>query len=167
MHHPPPWEVQVHFHAPGPGCSICSDYFNTCTDEGIKGMKGFYKNIDDVLVAAPAVETLEKRMQKMLDVCMARNMKLIPKKLQLGRKVTFGGILTKSTKKKTGVYLSPVEEKLRLFRDTKTPNNKTECKRDPGLAPQLKKFEPGLMLEFPNIWRMSAHNVTFTWSPEL
>ena len=46
---------------------------------------GFYKNIDDVLVSASNMEMLEQTMEKMLQACLKKNMKLNPDKVQIGR----------------------------------------------------------------------------------
>ena len=84
-----------------------------------------------------------------------KKMKLNPDKLQLGRKVTFGGIDIEAcrgvgdTDTRRTVYLSPSEEKLKAFLDVQTPQSKTEVQRICGMAAQIKKFVPGLMLAFP------------------
>ena len=68
---------------------MSSDYFNICTDDQIRNVLGYYKNIDDVLLSASNMEMLEQRMEKMLKVCLKKNMKLHPDKIQIGRRVTF------------------------------------------------------------------------------
>ena len=45
--------------------------------------------------------------------------------------------------------MSPSEEKLQAFLDLKTPKSKVEVPRICGMAAQMKKFCPGLMLTFP------------------
>ena len=77
---------------------MSSDYFNICTDDEIGSVPGFYKNIDDVLVCGDNMGVLEERMEKMLKVCLRKNMKLHPDKLQLGREVTFGGVTVEACK---------------------------------------------------------------------
>ena len=52
------------------------DYFNLCTDDQIRNVPGYYKNIDDVLLSADNMGMLEERMEKMLEVCLRKNMKL-------------------------------------------------------------------------------------------
>ena len=54
---------------------MSSDYFNRCTDDQIRNVPGYYKNIDDVLVCANNIGMLEQRMEKMLEVCLKKNMK--------------------------------------------------------------------------------------------
>ena len=69
------------------GASVSSDFFNIYMEQEIRGAPGFYKNIDDVLVSASNMEMLEQRMEKMLQVCLKKNMKLNPDKVQIGRRV--------------------------------------------------------------------------------
>ena len=144
------------------GASVSSDYFNICTDEEIRGKPGTYKNIDDVLVSGNNIVTLEERLERMLKVCLKKNMKLHPDKLQIGRRVTFGGVTIEASKTvgddQRRVYLSPSEEKLAAFLDLKTPESKVEVQRACGMVAQLKKFCPGVMLSFPLLQSLSAHN---------
>ena len=71
---------------------------------------------------------LEQRMEKMPQVCLKKNMKLNPDKVQLGRRVEFGGVSIEACKTRGDdqkrVYLSPREEKLQTFLDLKTPESK-------------------------------------------
>ena len=71
---------------------MSSDNFNIYIDPEIRGTPGLYKNIDDVLVSASNMGMLEQRMEKMLQVCLKKNMKLNPDKAQLGHRVDFGGV---------------------------------------------------------------------------
>ena len=60
------------------------------------------------------------------------------------------------------VYLSPSE--LAAFLDLKTPESKVEVQRACGMIAQLKKFCPGVILSFPLLQQLSAHNKVFTWN---
>ena len=51
--------------------------------------------------------------------------------------------------------MSPSEEKLQTFLDLKNPR----C----GMAAQMKKFSPGIMLTFPLLQKISSHSAVFTW----
>ena len=96
---------------------------------------------------------LEQRMEKMLKVCLKKNMKLHPDKFQIGRRVTFGGVTIEACKARGDderrVYLSPSEEKFQAFLDLKTPESKVEVQKACGMIAQMKKFCPGVMLTFP------------------
>ena len=110
------------------GASVSSGYFNICTDDQIHNVPGYYKNIDDVLVSASNMEMLEQRMEKMLEVCLKKNMKLLPDKMQIGRRATFGRVTIEACKSdgdaQRRVYMSPREEKLQTFLDLQTPQSK-------------------------------------------
>ena len=114
---------------------------------------------------------LEERLEKMLKVCERKNMKLHPEKLQLGRRVTFGGVTIEASQTvgddRKRVYLSPSEDKLQTFLDLETPKSKVEVQRVCGLAAQMKRFCPGLMLVFPKLQKLSAHQTVFRWDEEL
>ena len=62
------------------GAGQSSDLFNIHTDPQIRGCKGIYKNVDDILPAAPTPGQLEKKMEEVLKVCRKKNMKLSPSK---------------------------------------------------------------------------------------
>ena len=69
-------------------------------------------------------------MEKMLKVCQRKNMKLHPDKIQMGRRVEFGGVSVEASRARGDdqkrVYLSPSEQKLADFLDLKTPESKVE-----------------------------------------
>ena len=152
------------------GASVLSDYFDICTDQDIRGVSGFYKNIDHVLVSASDLGVLEK-MEKMLQMCLKKNMRLHPDKLQIGTHVTFGGVTIEACKTKGDderrVCMSPSEEKLQALLDLKTPESKVEVQRACGMAAQIKKFRPGVMLTFPLLQKLSSHSAVFTWNDSL
>ena len=51
--------------------------------------------------------------------------------------------------------------------DLKTPQTKVEVQRICGMAAQMKKFCPGVMLTFPKLQKLSAHNTPFRWDEAL
>ena len=110
-------------------------------------------------------------MEKMLKVCQRKNMKLHPDKKQMGRRVEFGGVSVEASRARGDdqkrVYLSPSEQKLADFLDLKTPESKVEVQRACGMIAQLKKFCPGVMLSFPLLQSLTAHNKAFTWNEAL
>ena len=56
---------------------------------------------------------------------------------------------------------------MQTFFDLKTPESKVEVQRICGVAAQMKKFCPGIMLTFPLLQKMSAHSAVFTWNDTL
>ena len=69
-----------------------------------------------------------------------------PDKVQIGRRVDFGGVTIEACKTKGDderrVYMSPSEEKLQAFLDLKIPESKVEVQRACGMIAQMKKFCP-------------------------
>ena len=61
------------------------------------------------------------------------------------------------------VYLFPEYEKIKNFLDIQSPKSKTEIQHICGMAGQFKSWVPGLQLIYPNIQRLTASNVVFTW----
>ena len=59
-----------------------------------------YKNVNDILTAAPTLGHLEETMEAVLKVCLKRNMKLSPFKFQCACQVTFGGVTIESLKQR-------------------------------------------------------------------
>lgn len=49
------------------------DLFNIHTDPQLRGCSGIYKNIDDILTAAPTPGQLEEKMDAVLNVCLKRH----------------------------------------------------------------------------------------------
>ena len=153
------------------GCTVSSDYFNLLTDEDIRSRVGYFKNVDDILTTSTTMSQLEERVRALLLVCRKKNMKSSPGKFQLERRVVYGGVVIEATRqqgdKSAGVYLSPIEEKLKTFLEISTPSSKKEVQRIGGLAAQLKRWTPGLMLEFPGIQKLCANSVSFYWNADL
>ena len=112
-----------------------SDNFNIYINPGIRGEKGFYKIIDDILVASPKLKTLEEKMRKLLKVCRDWNMKLNPDKLQLGQR------LRQASKLEIRKHLYTCHPLSRASLDIKTPQSKAECQRIAVMRAQLKKNE--------------------------
>ena len=92
------------------GAGPSSDLFNIHKDPQLRGTKGVYKNVDDILTAAPTQRQLEQKMDQVLKVCRKKNMKISPSKFQCARQVTFGGVNIEGLKQRgdteTRVYLT-------------------------------------------------------------
>ena len=59
-----------------PRCRSSSDLFNIHIDPELKGRCGVYKNVDNILTAAPSHNQLVETMEAVLKVYLQRNMKL-------------------------------------------------------------------------------------------
>ena len=67
-----------------------------------------------------------------------------------------------------GENMSWNEEKLQTFLHLKIPQSKVEVQRACGMAAQMKKFCPGVMLTFPLLQKLSSHSAVlqFVESPQ-
>ena len=68
------------------------------------------RQMDDVLVCANNMRMLEQRKEKMLEVCLKKNMKLHPDTLQIGRKVTFGEVTIEAFKSEENLHVTKLGE---------------------------------------------------------
>ena len=73
------------------GTDLSPDLFNIVTDGELRNQEWILKNMDDLLIVASNFEELCERIMYLIGICKRKNIKLSPKKMQVGRKVTFGG----------------------------------------------------------------------------
>ena len=78
------------------GAGPSSDLFNIHTDPQLKGCSWVYRNVDDILTAAPTPGELDEKMETVRKVCVQRNMKLSLSKFQCPHQVTFEGVIIES-----------------------------------------------------------------------
>ena len=71
------------------GLSCSSDEFCRRSDKVIEGLLGVRKLVDDILVQAPDMNTLRKRIEGMIDRCKEYNFTLSKRKLEIGEAVEF------------------------------------------------------------------------------
>ena len=86
--------------------------------------------------------------------------------------VKFGGMLVEAVRPvgeglDNTVYISPDQQKINDFLEIKTPSSKKECQMIAGCAAQLKRFCPGMQLQYPGIMQLCSPNVRFQWNSEL
>ena len=71
-------------------------------------------------------------MRRVFRVCRRRGIKLSPSKLQIGRKIKWGGIIVESIGQVEGnndVLISPDEQKVAEFLDIARTTTKKECQQ--------------------------------------
>ena len=107
----------------------------------------------------------------MFTVCKRRGFKLSPSKLQCERRIKWGGVVIESVgplgEGQSNVNISPDEQKVADFIDIKTPSCKKEVKMIAGTAAQLKRFCPGMQIQYPGMQRLCSPNVRFQWGDDL
>ena len=110
-------------------------------------------------------------MRRVFTVCKRRGIKLSPSKLQCGRRIKWGGVVIESVgplgEGQSNVNISPDEQKVAEFIDIQTPSSKKECQMIAGTAAQLKRFCPGMQIQYPGIMRLCSPNTRFQWSDDL
>ena len=109
-------------------------------------------------------------MRRVFNVCRRRGIKLSPSKLQCGRRIRWGGVVIEAVgplEGKSNVYISPDEQKVSDFLDIQTPSSKKECQMIAGCAAQLKRFCPGMQIQYLGIMQLCSPNIIFQWSDEL
>merc|ERR1711867_223859 len=74
------------------GLSISPELFDIHTAPSIRNTDNCYKNADDILTGGTTLEQLDDAMRRILGVCKDRGIKLAPSKLQVGRRLRWGGV---------------------------------------------------------------------------
>merc|ERR1712055_278137 len=129
----------------------------------IRNTEACFKNADDVLGVAKSLRELDLVMRKIFSVCATRGIKLAPSKLQVGRKLKWGGVMIESIGHRDGrsdVLISPEQSKLDEFLNLERPQTKKDVQQLCGLAAQMKRWYPGMQ-------RLCSSNVYFQWNEEL
>merc|ERR1712008_669916 len=73
------------------GSSPAGDIFNIVTDADLRDFQNVHKNMDDLLVSAKTYNELKEVLDKVLQTCKLKNIKLNRKKFKIGRSIIFGG----------------------------------------------------------------------------
>ena len=110
------------------------------------------------------LEDLDVVMRRIFSVCRRRGIKLSPSKLQIGRRIKWGGVIVESVGQADGdndVLISADEQKVAEFLDIARPTGKREVQQICGMAAQMKKFAPGLQIRYPGMQKLCAANVKF------
>ena len=146
------------------------EVFDLSTAPEIRNTPDCYKNADDILGGGTSLRALDLVMRRIFSVCKKRGIKLAPSKLEVGRRLRWGGVIVESIGPKDGrsdVLISPDQTKLDEFLDLERPKNKKDCQQLCGLAAQMKKFCPGMQVMYPGMQKLCAANVYFNWTEDL
>ena len=152
------------------GLSVSPELFDISTAEEIRNTENVWKNADDVLGGGSKLEDLDHVMRRVFSVCSKRGIKLSPSKLQCGRRIKWGGVIVESVgplEGRSNVMISPDEAKVADFLNIKTPSSKKEVQQICGMAAQMKRFCPGMQIQYPGMQKLCAANVRFQWSNDL
>ena len=99
------------------------------TAEEIRNKENTWKNADDILGGGGRLDELDTVMRSVFDICRRRGIKLSPSKLQLGRRICWGGVIVEAVgplEEESNVLISPDEKKVEDFLNFVTPSSKKE-----------------------------------------
>merc|ERR1712030_127678 len=146
------------------GLSISPEVFDLSTAPEIRNTPDCFKNADDILGGGGTLLDLDLVMRRIFSVCLRRGIKLAPSKLQVGRRLRWGGVMVESVGRKDGrsdVLISPDQTKLDEFLDLERPRCKKDVQQLCGLAAQMKKVCPGMQVTYPGMQKLCAANAYF------
>ena len=139
------------------GLSDSPELFDISTAHEIRNTRDCWKNADNILAGGTSLRGLDLVMRRIFEVCARRGIKLAPSKLQIGRKIRWGGVIVESIGPRggrNGVLISPEEAKVAEFINIARPCFKKECQQVCGLAAQLEKFAPGMQVMYPGMQKL-------------
>ena len=142
------------------GLSCLSDEFCCRSDKIVKGLQGIRKLVDDILVQAPDLPTLQDHINKLLERCKSHNFTLSRKKLETGEAFEFAGQIVDHN----GVH--PNTTYLQGIRDFPAPTTVTELRSFPGMINQLSTYHPGITRHTGVLQALLKKNTAFLWMDE-
>ena len=142
------------------GLNSSNDEFCARTDPAVAGYDWAVKIVDDILLQAPDLSTLLKRIRLVLDRCRELGITISLKKLEVGQKIKFAGHIVSAD----GVQPDP--EKTQAITDFPAPKNLTELRSFLGLANQLANFVPDLTQMTSSMRQLLKKSSTYNWLPD-
>jgi hypothetical protein len=120
------------------GLSSSGDEFVCRTDLAFQGLTGICKLVDDVLVFAADIATLEARVRSVLERCQEHSITMSERKFSFGTTAKFAGHIVSGD----GVFPDP--DMVAAIKQFKSPTDTTSLKSFLGLAVQLGHYVPDL-----------------------
>ena len=142
------------------GLSCSSDEFCRRSDKIVEGLQGVRKLVDDILVQAPDLKTLQDRIDKLLKRCKSHNFTLSRKKLEIGEAVEFAGQIVSHN----GVH--PNTAYLQGIWDFPAPTTAAELRSFLGMINQLSTYHPGIARHTGVLQALLKKNTAFLWMDE-
>lgn len=142
------------------GLSSSSDVFCQRTDEALQNVPGLVKLGDDLLLAAPNLNTLLARAKTLMTRCRENSITLSLRKLDIGDKLPFAGYIIG----KEGVQPDPA--RIKAIMALKPPENISHLRSFLGAVNQLSIFCPDLA-HLTNLNRqLLKKNTHFLWTKD-
>ena len=120
------------------GLNASSDEWCCHSDKIIMGLPWARKIVDDTLIWAEDMGTLDQRIRTVLDRCRQYNVTISKKKFEIGSKIDFAGHIISDQ------GIRPNDDKYKAVTDFPRPTNTSDLRSFLGLAQQLGAFIPDL-----------------------
>ena len=141
------------------GLSASSDEWCARSDAIMRGAENAIKLVDDILVYGATEQEALNFFKKIVEACKQLGMTLSKKKLEMGSRARFGGMIVSHE----GV--SPDPDSTKAIREYPTPENATDIRSFLGLAQFLGRFVPDLTALSLRMRELTKAKVAFTWLP--
>ena len=89
---------EYHFARLPQGSKPACDTFNKVSDPELRDIDQIQKNMDGLLLSKQNFKKLDPIIERILLICLKKNMKLNPSKFKVGHEVKFGSTLVKYSK---------------------------------------------------------------------
>ena len=141
------------------GLSCSSDEFCRRSYKIIEGLPGVRKLVDDILVQAPDLKTLNDRIDSLLKRCKSNNFTLSRKKLDIGEsgESEFAGQIISNNR------VQPNPAYLQGIRDFPAPKTIAELRSFLGMVNQLSVYHPGIARHTGELQKLLKKDTAFLW----
>ncbi|XP_026526821.1 uncharacterized protein K02A2.6-like, partial [Notechis scutatus] len=140
------------------GVSVAPGIFQSLMERLLQGIKGVVPYFDDILIAAPTRDVLEKRLRTVLQKFKNAGLKVKKEKCQLcTERVEFLGYLLD----KKGIH--PTEKKVTAIKNAPRPRNKTDLQAFLGLINFYNIFLPQKATVAEPLHRLLDKKTSWVW----
>ena len=144
------------------GFPSSSDHFVRLTDKALEQaqVNGAVKLVDDVLISAPDLPTLEFRIRRVLTAFRDNNIVVSKKKLHIAAEVKFAGVILSANS------ITPDPERIRALTDLAPPTTLKELRGWIGAVNQIGLFNPDLSKYLKENLQLLKGSAAFVWTKE-
>lgn len=143
------------------GIKPASSIFQALIDRALKGIKGVFAYIDDIILGGNSIEELMEKLDQVLERLSQFNIKVnfekcswfVTEVLFLGHKISKQGIM-------------PNPEKIKAIVEAPSPKNVTQLKSFVGLVNYYSKFVPEISMLLKPFYNLLRKEVKWLWSDE-
>ena len=116
--------------------------------------------VDDTLILAEDMTTLEQRVRTVLDRCRQYNVTISKKKFEIGSTIDFASHII------SNMGIRPNDDKYKASTDFSRPTNTSDLRSFLGLAQQLGAFIPDLSHMLSRMRLLLKKGTAWVWLPE-